>query len=621
MGIIPSSIRQISSATNGERKLHEIFKDLYDNNEDVHVWYEPPPVTVRDNFGNHIKKFTDFILFHPKFGILNLEVKDWSVDRINKISHDKWDIISGNDKITSKENPFEQSRRCAYGIKERLLREPILVQTKGPNKNHLKFPFAWCVVFSEINSKQLNSLQLSENNYLSKDDINFDVTDREQKLLFEKRLKDMFDVKFQVQINSNREFKALRKAIWPELEVTPIRSEEKKTDIDQISLLDLKQEDFAKSLGDGHYLVKGVAGSGKTLVLAYRIKYFKKLHPDWKILFVCYNISLKKYVSAILKNIFGEDEINNVDILNYHSLVKKKTGRNCSKLDKETFDEWDERMGLYLLTSIAEKKIIDGKYDAIMIDEAQDFTTDWLKGIVGLLNDNDSLTIAYDPAQDVLGRKRVWIDAGIDVRYAGGQRSQKLKVSYRNTIQILKLASKFKGLDSDAYIQTEEDVDTPLIPEIIFRPGEKAKLIKFNDINSTLEQINIEIKQLIESNKYNYRDISIICATRDNIRYINNYFENTLPTKSLALAEDRRNLDINSNDVKLITFESSRGLEWKVVFLLGIGVFPRTDHNEKRETNVVYIGLTRAQELLYIYYTNESEFIKKLVTINNEIDN
>lgn len=621
MGIIPSSIRQIASATNGERKLHEIFKDLYDNDEDVHVWYEPPPVTVRDNIGNHIKKFTDFIIFHPKFGILNLEVKDWPLNHINKISHNKWDIISRHNKIISKENPFEQSRRCAYGIKERLLKEPLLVQDKGNHKNHLKFPFAWCVVFSEITSKQLESLQLSANNYLSKDDITFDVSDKEHKLAFEQKLKDMFDVKFQVQINTNREFKALRKAIWPELEVTPIRAEEKKTDIDQISLLDLKQENFAKSLGDGHYLVKGVAGSGKTLVLAYRIKYFRKLHPDWKILFVCYNISLIKYVSAILKNIFGEDKIDNIDILNFHALVKKMTGKNCSKLDRESFDEWDERMGLYLLTAISEKRSIYGKYDAIMIDEAQDFTTDWLKGIVGLLNDNDSLTISYDPAQDVLGRKRVWIDAGIDVRYAGGQRSQKLKVSYRNTIQILKLAAKFKGLDSNAYIQTEEDVDSPLIPEIIFRPGEKAKITKYDDLNSTLEQIKIDIKQLINSKRYNYKDISIICATRESIRYVKNYFTNKIPTKSLAQSEDRRNLDFNSNEVKLITFESSRGLEWKAVFLLGVGIFPREGHEEKRESNIVYIGLTRAQELLYIYYTKESEFVKTLVTINNEIEN
>src|SRR5699024_12719660 len=48
--------------------------------------------------------------------------------------------------------------------------------------------------------------------------------------------------------------------------------------------MDLHQENLAKQIGDKNRLIRGVAGSGKTLILASRAKLLAKQHPDWKIL-------------------------------------------------------------------------------------------------------------------------------------------------------------------------------------------------------------------------------------------------------------------------------------------------------------------------------------------------
>lgn len=60
---------------------------------------------------------------------------------------------------------------------------------------------------------------------------------------------------------------------------------------DIVKVMDTQQELLARSLGEGHGVIHGVAGSGKTLILGYRCLYLAKLlHKP--ILVLCYNITL-----------------------------------------------------------------------------------------------------------------------------------------------------------------------------------------------------------------------------------------------------------------------------------------------------------------------------------------
>ena len=95
--------------------------------------------------------------------------------------------------------------------------------------------------------------------------------------------------------------------------------------------MDLSQESIAKNIGDGHRILKGVAGSGKTLVLACRAKYLKTIYPDYKILVVCYNNSLCNH----LRQMFGDDFNEKIEVLNFHSLVKSVTNTKLFILKNE----------------------------------------------------------------------------------------------------------------------------------------------------------------------------------------------------------------------------------------------------------------------------------------------
>lgn len=624
MPVIPSSISSTNFATNGEKKLHGIFSKLFSDSDDEYVWYEPPSITVEGNRDSNQKRFTDFIVFSQTLGILNLEVKDWKKEKIKKIDNQFWEIETEKGVIVKKESPFEQSRRCAYAIKNKLLNESNLKHKSGIFINKLVFPFAYGVVFANLSRKDVDDLKIMPNLFdprqiICKEDLSFEITDKEQRFAFEKKLKDMFTTWFEFEPLDYSQIKTLRAAIWPELIVTPVRTYSQNSQLLDLKLLDLEQENFAKSLGDGHYLIKGVAGSGKTLVLAYRARYLLHLHPNWNILFVCYNKSLKNYVEKMINNIFDMKN-NTIDILHFHELVKTKSGNSVAPITNESSDQWDDRVGIILRQATSSNKIIGGKYDAILLDEAQDFSTEWLRGIRDLLNQNDSFTIALDPAQDVYGRKRIWKDAKIDL--IGGRRSRKLKQSYRNTSEILKLAIQFQGYGT--YI--EEDDDNPeniLIPEEIEWHGEKPNICKIPNPSAIIKQIHSDIKGLITNGNYSYKDIGIIVCSKhlfngSDITDKSYSVLEDIPTRSLMFSNERNLFNIDEDTVKIITVESSKGLEWKVVFLLGVDDMPRNGRELKHEKNLIYIGITRAQERIFIYYNEDNDFTKTLAEINDK---
>src|SRR4051794_22685276 len=97
-------------------------------------------------------------------------------------------------------------------------------------------------------------------------------------------------------ILTNEDIQAIRFHLFPEVRISaefkpPVQHQDHLLlSLHNIKTMDLHQENMAKQIGDKHRLIRGVAGSGKTLVLASRAKMLAKAHPDWKILVLCYGI-------------------------------------------------------------------------------------------------------------------------------------------------------------------------------------------------------------------------------------------------------------------------------------------------------------------------------------------
>ena len=175
------------------------------------------------------------------------------------------------------------------------------------------------------------------------------------------------------------------------------RAAVKKTINEKIYQVDLQQEEIAKTIPPGAQRIRGIAGSGKTVVLAQKAAHMHLKHPDWKIAFIFFTRSLYDAVISEVKKWVkhfssGQKEYipaadNKLQILHAWG-SKKQQGfyRLACKINNLSFyhagkSELGNRApNLKLIKacqlSLREAENIEESYDALLIDEAQDLISD-----------------------------------------------------------------------------------------------------------------------------------------------------------------------------------------------------------------------------------------------------
>ena len=111
------------------------------------------------------------------------------------------------------------------------------------------------------------------------------------------------------------------------------------------------------------------------------------------ILFVCYNITLVNYVRRLLSDKHVPLGEGGVDVLHFFELCGRITGEEIpyEKADTEYYD-------LVIQDTLEKLPASPLKYDAILVDEGQDFSDDMLRIFMALLNPaTNHLTIADLP--------------------------------------------------------------------------------------------------------------------------------------------------------------------------------------------------------------------------------
>ena len=280
--------------TNGERKFSKKVLSLEDN---FACWYDIP-VGKR-------QKYSDFIILHPSMGLLLLEVKDWKQNTIKKVDREKF-TIEANGRLITKDNPLQQVRKCTYALIDMLKNDDYLIEKKGKGKGNLIIPWAFGVVFTNLTRKQFHTMEVNhvidDHLVMCKEDISSNVDTME----FFDRLKKFFKHSFPFNMTLPQ-IKRIRWHIFPEIRIVqPTLFEDSSLEEkdgtkipDVINIFDLNQERLARSLGDGHRVIHGVSGSGKTLILGYRCQQLAQVSKK-PILVLCFNITLAVKLGHII---------------------------------------------------------------------------------------------------------------------------------------------------------------------------------------------------------------------------------------------------------------------------------------------------------------------------------
>lgn len=174
--------------------------------------------------------------------------------------------------------------------------------------------------------------------------------------------------------------------------------------------LDEDQKNILYNHNSGHRLLLAEAGTGKSVILFLKAQRIASLNPDCRILILAYNNYLVHEFKQ--KKIYENIKGSYIDIFTYDKFVNTLVSEYLSTKEYEKFDKDSKTEDL--LNVIENVK----KYEAIYIDEIQQFKPLWIRFCYSMLNsheeENHSFVLCGDVNQATRnGKRNRWREAGL----------------------------------------------------------------------------------------------------------------------------------------------------------------------------------------------------------------
>lgn len=596
--LIPSLGSCAARMTSGERRLAERLEQKLD--EDYLLWYDVPVGPKQSH--------PDFVIIHPRRGLLILETKDWRLETIHKADKQAWEIVPGG-QLKVVINPIAQARHCAIQVVNALECDAQLRQADGPHQGKLAFPWGHGVVFTNITRKQFADAGLGNviepHLAICKDEMTESV-DAES---FQRRLWEMFPHSFGGAL-SLPQLDRVRWIMFPQIrvpaQVSLFQQEESEGELpDIMRVMDLQQEQLARSLGDGHRVIHGVAGSGKTMILGYRAEQLAMAASAAKpVLILCYNEPLAVKLASVMD---AKGLADRVHARNFHKWCRQQLvayGQTVPAQGPRMFDEMVDNV----IRGVERTQIPSGQYRAILIDEGHDFQPEWLKLVTQMVDpETNSLLLLYDDAQSIYERKRSKQFSFKSLGIQAQGRTTILKINYRNTRQILQTANVIA-----AELLTPEEKDDDGIPLLrsvsCGRDGEAPMVIRLPTLRDEARKVAEQFAAAHQEG-HAWGDMAVICRHYEEM----DECARALEYSKLPHQVRRKSGSFNpgADCIKVLTMHACKGLEFPVVALVGAGQMPGEEEPQD-EARLFYVGATRATHKLLITVSGEGDFGKRL---------
>jgi hypothetical protein len=371
----------------------------------------------------------DFVIFHPKYGLLVLEVKGG--EEMYALGH-QWfrRLTNGEKKIR---NPFEQARRNMHALTD------AIEERTGGRLTSKKYVYSYAVVFPRGRASGVLPLDVA-------DDILIDV-DRMHEL--ERMLEKAFSA-FPQKVGKleRADFAEMLDVLLPRFRVMrPLSPEIESGREKLLELTDNQALAFRGLFANRQLLVEGVAGSGKTLLAVERALAFAR--RGVRCLLVCYNRELAQWIREQLAADDSKAEIAKlVDVFHFHALaadLAKEAGLpfDVPSTPAEARQFWDEDAVTILETACASLfAMVEPRYGALVVDEAQDFAELWWYALFPLIEGgaDGAIFVFMDLAQS-LRPNASSPPFDFPARYV-------LDVNCRNTRRIARLSARLVPLET-----------------------------------------------------------------------------------------------------------------------------------------------------------------------------
>ena len=373
--------------------------------------------------------------------------------------------------------------------------------------------------------------------------------------------------------------------------------------------LDPSQVNVVRRRDLGHFLLSGVAGTGKTVVLLERARWHAENFPASAApqLFivnqqVLCNYLKQKYAAHFSLNKRGD----NVVFSTYRDWLRESYWGATTRL--RNMNERDKQVEMSRIAedaqrgSIGLKPTATPRYSAIYIDEAHQLKTEWIKSLVKFAEGTSSspnIWISYDNGQGIYKNRR-FHGPTIGLIFTG--RSKSFYRVYRSGLY----SWLFSACCHPAALETYRDSQDRSI-EFVDK-GEQPKGITGVTLRDQANELFRFLKIRIDGGKSARSDITIYYATAgmggdmylDDLKDV---LDSTFaPLGGLEwLAIDKERADLSVDKIRTCSFTSCQGLDSPVSVIFGVETFARFDDSDWVETQALfYTVITRSRELVVL---------------------
>lgn len=410
--------------------------------------------TLDDSFEIYFNPFLngdrpDILIMRKGYGVMVIEVKDWNLDNFQLNEKRKWVYTPNNSVVKS---PIDQVLKYKNNLFD--LHVADLLQVKI--KDLRNFNIVSCVVYFHCASKSYLEGMLVEPYkddekyqtflkynivFLGHDSLNqedFNILLKNRYMIAERPSWFFTD-------NLYDNFKRL---LSPPLHIrsqgVPYSYSQKQKEIIYSTTLEQR--------------VRGVFGSGKTTVLAARaVQAYKRAlerNNNPRVLILTFNITLKNFIHDKMNRVDEVFQIENFVIVNYHQFVNAELNNLNIEfeipegVDSEHLSQYLESKYYGNIKLFDEHKDEITKYDAVLIDEIQDYHRSWMEIVKNYFRDPQGDYVLFgDVKQNIYGQSTQNKDVVTNVRGVND-----LKYCYRSDFKVRDLAQSFqKNIFKDKY--------------------------------------------------------------------------------------------------------------------------------------------------------------------------
>jgi hypothetical protein len=615
MAQFPQGASQVDARCNpGERRvLHALRRCLED---DYIVWHDIP-------IGPRARQ-PDFVILSPRWGVLLLEVKDWKRSTLVGGTRDAVELSLPRGRTTVA-HPLRQARDVMMELVQLMQHDPALTHPHGPFAGRLLFPYGWGVVMTGVRATDVAGSDFETVFPPARTLLRDDLEPTVEPMALQQRLWGLFTVSYPHTLTLPQRDR-IRWHLFPEVRLptqaalafdAPAEGAAPAPLPDLLAVMDLQQEQIARALGDGHRVIHGVAGSGKTMILIFRAQLLAAVAtPEAPVLVLCFNRTLATRIEAMLRA-RGADE--RVQVRTFHAwcqdMVSSYQLQVPPGLQK---DEYFAALAGVLERAVERGRVPGGQYSALLIDEAHDFEDAWLRLATQMVSPvTQSLLVLYDDAQSIYQkqRKRRFSFASVGIEARG--RTSVLRLNYRNTAEVLALAVQCAEqlLDEDGGsaggAAAFEDTVSTAHPSSAGRRGPLPVLVLADDALAEATLVAERVAAALAAGA-EPSEIALLARTRAHLRPLGRALrERGIEHQSMDHVAFRR-FDWTRPSAKLLTMHSAKGLEFARVFVCGLQALPMAGETPDESMRLLYVAMTRATHSLVLSAAGSSPMVLRV---------